>query len=1050
MQRLFVFLSLFLSLCVAGTLQAQNVSLVVPSISMYGYPWTVLAGSDRTAYVMPVAETDAITSWRGSPDTSGKNIVTFKARNNLSKGDVILIRNMTSPGQRFSFQKWQVASANPAQFTIEDGTTGSGTETSAYLQKIEGAGFTGKGTWEIIPTTSPTDGSPAETYRLYLQDGSADTGFLTHPILRDVVSHLAFTVGPVPGACYSTGSIQTGNRKQHSKIEFDLKFTSSDDSRQSAVMHYDVCANGGGYPYQGVAYVSPRYRQVFHDRCVPLAGQVFGNTNQMMDYAITQAPANGDARLIYPTFPQPAFCAGSVPGLYEITAYPHVDHSPGAAAKVGIWVSADNPPFANQDKVEQVPCDTRGIDPSQVFEVGPTQAHKSLLEIPQNLSGPLFVRIHNEGPPGSPTEFHEQVQINMPTGGSWDHLHPAFVACTVPNPATGELPILDAANAKTNSWTSPYVVGPYGLFSVNGTQAGPVFNDGKLKPFNTVLISGLHIRNLTNGFNYYDQNGDLQPWGGGVTIRPFGIQYWAVIGNRTENSSQPFFDDCNTQQSGWIACSLDTFYEGNHSEGYGIAHQPTEHMFYTQAFRDTVLLNLQDGVVQNGDGTAAYSDRGTRSFHMYNRMVPQPGYTTASGPGGHSEIQDAYNYILPDEFVGYQGAGDCRTTYATAPDCAGAFGGWDWFAALTEEHANSEFTIGNAYQSTSPGAKFLGIATTHNTTGIDNASQAFYAYNTFTVEATALERGQYFFEDTRLGARDNLNEQITPSVWPRAFLQNNIIPWKNNTTCSYTCSPFGLYGHALMSFKTNVVAPGQVTVAPNIQPSGWSAGGLFRNGVNTSYQIDGWNLRPINQNLGGFVQENFIAYNVYPVDSSMVPYANSNAKGAATALTGQLAYYPPRFNAVDAAMSPFTLRQDLTTAGAYDPGTALSSDIPASPPPVTTPPADPPPVTPPPVTPPPTTTPSRPVISTLPQSAPAAQWIQVGSENDTVQGKTGMTFRYGSHGGPGACGAVAQVPEGWITKTLQADGGVTANNNYFGADPAYCIVKVLELQITVQ
>jgi hypothetical protein len=61
----------------------------------------------------------------------------------------------------------------------------------------------------------------------------------------------------------------------------------------------------------------------------------------------------------------------------------------------------------------------------------------------------------------------------------------------------------------------------------------------------------------------------------------------------------------------------------------------------------------------------------------------------------------------------------------------------------------------------------------------------------------------------------------------------------------------------------------------------------------------------------------------------MVPYANSNAKGAATPLTGQLAYYPPRFNAVDAAMSPFKPRVDLTTVGAYDLGTKSSADHPS-------------------------------------------------------------------------------------------------------------------------
>jgi hypothetical protein len=60
-----------------------------------------------------------------------------------------------------------------------------------------------------------------------------------------------------------------------------------------------------------------------------------------------------------------------------------------------------------------------------------------------------------------------------------------------------------------------------------------------------------------------------------------------------------------------------------------------------------------------------------------------------------------------------------------------------------------------------------------------------------------------------------------------------------------------------------------------------------------------------------------------------------------------------------------------------------------------------------------------------------------------------MTFRYGSPGGPGACGTVGQVAEGWVTKTLVADENVTATNNAFGTDPAYCIVKVLQMQTSV-
>jgi hypothetical protein len=892
---------------------AQTASIMVPQQSAFGYPWSALAGSDRVVYVTPVAETDAITAWSGNG-----SVVTFTSNNHLVAGDIINIRKMTSGGQNFSQQVWKVVSATPSNFTISDGTTGSGTESTGYLQKIEGPNWTGDGTWEIYTTTG------AETFRLYTQDGTADSGMVTHPVLTHVPSHINFVVGPTPGVSSTSGSIKTGNFAIHSTIEFDVKFTLEADPTKTATFHYIVAANGGGSPYQGVAHVSPGYRQVFKNRYIPLVGQVFGNTNQMMDWTITASPSGGDATLQFATYPQPVFFSGTVSGQYEITGCPHVDHSAGACDKLAIWVSPNSPPAANADRAEQVPCDVDTTASPTVMDIGPSQTYPDLLSIPQSYAAPLLVRLHNEGPAGHPTEYHNQTQVNMPASGTWDHRHPAFVLCGVPNPTTGELPIIDGANSNANSWASQWLVAPYGLLVVNGIPAGPTFNDGNVKPFHHVTIAGVHIRNVTTGYSYTDHAGAAGTWGGSMGIRPYGIQYWSVIGTYSENVATPYFDDCNSQQSGWAACTLDTFYEGNHAVGYGVAHQSTEHMFYLQAFRDTVLLNLQDGVVPNGEGTSAYSDRGTRSFHMYNRLVPQPGYNTASGPGGHSEIQDAYNYILPDEYWGYQGAADCGTTYSTAPGCSGSYGGEDWFAAVTEEHSNSEFTIGNAYASDSGGAKFLGIATTHNTTGIDNSSKGFYSFNTFYVTPAAVTGGQFFFEDTRLGARSNPDEQYLPSVWPRAFIQNNLMPWKDNSTCAYTCAPFGLYGHVLFDFQTNLIAPGQVIVAANIRPAGWSAGGVFQNGVNTNYSyIDGWSLNPINRNIGGFNSSNFIPYTAFPIDTtSLAPATNSSAVGVASAPTGQLAYYPPRFNAVDAAMSPFKPRNDLTTVGAYDPANA--------------------------------------------------------------------------------------------------------------------------------
>lgn len=883
--------------------------------SAYGYPWSALAGSDREQYVSVFAEVDSITAWSGNGST-----VTFTANNHLSANDVISINNGTSPGWPFNWQIYQVVSATPTSFTVSDGNVGSGNETGATVSKRSGAGFSSLGTWEIINTVGSS-----ETYKLYTQDGTQTTEFSSHPTITGAPQFINFEVGPIPGSCFTSGSLATNDFAIHSTIEFDIKFTSADDSTKTGSYHYVVCANGGGTGYSGIAHVSPGYRQVFKNRYIPLAGQVFGNTNQMIDWTIVSAPRGGDAQLLYSTFPQPVFYSGTLAGQYAIRGCPHVDHSPGACDELAVWVSPNNPPTGNMDKVEQVPCDVdTTMQPATILDIGPSQAFSDLLAVPQSYTAPLLIRVHNEGTDGNPTVYHNQLQVNMPSSGSWDDRHPAVLLCGVPNPRTGELPIIDGDNATTNFWTSPWVLGPYGLISFTAVNVGPSVNDGRVKPFHHVTVSGLHIRNVTSGFTYFDQSGASGNWGGSMGIRPFGLQYWSVIGTHAENVATPYFDDCNTQVTGWSACTLDTFYEGNHGEGYGTNGTYTEHMFYLQAFRDTSMLNLQDGGVPGDLGTTCFSDRGTRSFHMYSRCVPTANYNTGSVMGGHSEIQDAYNYVLPDEFWGYQGSSSCATAYSTAPGCAGAFGGEDWFAALTEEHNNSDFVIGNYYTNASGGTKYLGIATTHNTTGIDNSSQGFYAYNTLLYSPSSLPNGGLLWEDVRLGPTDRATDAYIPVTWPRGQFQNNIIPWKDNTSCAYRCSVLSTTGHAQLTFRTNLIAPGQVTVAPNIQPTGWLAGGIFRNGVNTSWSYyDPSNIAPVNQFLGGFTASNFIPYNLFPIDANTgTTVSGSNAIGAASPLVGQLSYYPPRFNPVTASLDPFVLRTDLTTVGATDSGNA--------------------------------------------------------------------------------------------------------------------------------
>jgi hypothetical protein len=298
--------------------------------------------------------------------------------------------------------------------------------------------------------------------------------------------------------------------------------------------------------------------------------------------------------------------------------------------------------------------------------------------------------------------------------------------------------------------------------------------------------------------------------------------------------------------------------------------------------------------------------------------------------GGHSEIQDAYNYILPDEYFGYQGAASCATTYATAPECAGSFGGAAWYAAVQEEHANTDFTIGNFYSLDSAGgAKMYSLSTTHNTTGVDNSVRGYFAYNTIVASTAQITDGGAWFEDTRSQAFGSTDLLWTPAVYPKGIFVNNILPGKDNTSCAYSCLTTQADGHAHVTYQTNMLPTNMVTPASNIQPTGWAAGGIFHNGVNTSYQFfDPSTIKPINRFLHGLTSPNFIAWTVFPVNTTTgLPVSGSQAIGQASALTDELTYYPPRFNPVTANMDAFTLRADLTTLGANDPTGPLAPSV---------------------------------------------------------------------------------------------------------------------------
>lgn len=938
MKKLFLLLSLVLISGVPANGQLQPVvkatpQIITPPYGAYGYTKPSLAGQDMVAYATPYAEVDRVTSWSVS-----KDVITFKTTNNtLQPGDVLKGRYFYAPGNFFNKPSvsYVVATATPTSVTInvpnQPGPL-SGAEESAVVEKYAGPSFSGSGKWEIkLTTPCGGTGQPAcETFRLYTQDGSQDTGFLARPVTTTgTVSHINFQVGPTPGACTTSGRIQDRNFAQHSTIEYDVKFTLDADPTQTSTQHYLVCANGGGSGRPGVVHVVPGYRQIYHDRYVPLQSWVFGNTDKAVDWSIVDAPSQWNGRLVTDTIhdtnhPQVAFYSGTAgSGQVHVKACMH--SSPRDCGEVTLMVSANAPPAANADKVEQVPCEN---DPdanfTNVFDIGPTQTHHSLLDFPQSWNGSLLLRIHNEGAAGSPTAYHQYMQISQPSsGGPYTDRHPAIYLCGVPNPTTGELPILDAHNAVGNTWNNPYMVAPYAMIGIAGQKDSVTFT-GANKVISYVTGANLLIRNLSPGHSFRDTAGAIQQWEAGYGIRPYGLQYFSLIGIRALNDSNPFFDQCQSDVHGWAACTQDTFYEGNVAEGYGIAGRYTEHPFYLQGLRVTTVLNNMRGRTAGAFGTTCYSSRASADIRMYNRCSVQAPYD-GDYPGGHSEMQDDSGLVNPDEYWGYQGASSCAVASGTAIGCAGQLGGEDWFAAMAEEHNNTDINVGNADYMSLGGAKYIGLSTTHTTIDTANSVRGFYAYNTFLIKRAELTKGAQFGEILRQNTdidSASLALYDVPVNWMRMYLQNNIIPWKNNNDPGAS-TQFGLTMPTLFDFRSNLVAPGQVTITANMHPVfDWR----FPTGFYSNWNgTDPWNPDPLNQQWAhGMTQRDFISYNKYPVDlPSMRPLVGSNAIGTATPLRGVLAGYPPLFNAVDDDMSPFTLRSDLTVMGAYDTSTQL-------------------------------------------------------------------------------------------------------------------------------
>jgi hypothetical protein len=951
---------LFLDALFGGFLLfGQTISVEKIANSANGVPLTALAGSERREYVNVIFERDSVTSWVAAGGSFSNATFTVPGHH-FVPGDVFRMMGFTTPGSGWANQmQCQVQSVTSTTITVyqpqcNQGVpdSGSGTEPSAIIWKV---GSVAAGTptnahvkWEVYTTVG------TETFYLMSRNKARFAGAagctLAKAIAHDASCYGSGTqtlddelsgpgiyieIGPTQGDCTWTGAVATSNLQLHSTIEFDVKATSKADPTKSHIEHYLVCKNGAGSGKPGVVKVSPGYFQAYKNFPVQLEATVFGAAlgTQPVHWTIDSTDHLGgtnDASIDFPDSLNPVFNSGTAGGGYILKACLQSDGT--VCAKQRMWVAkTQTKPAGNADAVIQTPCE---VDPvmtdygGEDIEVGKSgYAYSSLKVIPLNTGQwhwGATIRIHNDGAAGNPDTWKEYFATNSPANlGPNDGTVPQFHLCGVPNQTTGEAPVIDGLNSTGASWLNTFTQAGASLFTFGGYPTSTLVYDGNPLKSNHVLINSLHFKNATLFTPYTLPNGNPSYYSNSSAVRQYGTENFTVASIFTEDVAMPLFSDCNTNQSGWKNCSVHAYWFGNHGAGYGIRNGAdefsTEHYYYEQSLDTFVLGSRGDGSV-SGAATGMYSFRPAGETHFaYNFLNPIGGRTSASGPGGASENQDANTLFDPNRAFAAQGATDCSLGDANAPWCpspAAVFGAVNTYAAFQEEHYHTFWNYGNA-TFMNGGATFTAISQTHDLTDI-SLTPNLYAYHN--VNRTL---GYYPFAllETWRGFRPDSPSLGQPVQWAGSELQNNDIYTTSNPGCSYGAC--GTHEKAsaggMTNYTSNTVHTGQYVIGTVNAVNGWDAGSP-QNGLNSGWDFhDFTDVTPVEGHIGGWTTSNFVFASSDPVNSLMKPQTGSPDIGAATPLVWPMNLYQPRFNAVDSAMNTWAKRTDPTTIGAYDP-----------------------------------------------------------------------------------------------------------------------------------
>jgi hypothetical protein len=456
----------------------------------------------------------------------------------------------------------------------------------------------------------------------------------------------AVTITAAGGTCSVSGSV--GSYVLSSTVNVTLTATSVDDGTKTATIPFHVCDT----TTSAYVDVEPSYNQAYKGQQKTLQSYVIGYPNENVTWSIQSQPTGGNGTFVDTNNRDTRFSA-TVTGRYTLKATSVANGSLSGTAIVYVSPNAMPSYLVTPNSTEPTEC---YVDPALTgtdYEVGPARAYttlKSLGTVVWTASNAgSIIRIHNDGSPGSPTTYHEAMQIQG-TGTATQPIYFCGVALS-----NGELPVIDGSNATEDSRDDSVNLGGAGLFKFNYTNSNynVGYEAGSTGP-DYIGITGIRVQNINNNYSYYPSGSStLKAYNASSGIWSRAGRHLHYEGIDMNNVGWGFLINNNTTYTG-TSFSMFIQFIGNHIANFSDVNSYSEHAIYVEGPYNLIEGNYIGPPGPNDNGNFI-KDRGGSSIIRYNSFIGQLSGNTI----GYPDAEDAFAFESLDDNLGVPGSTSC-------------------------------------------------------------------------------------------------------------------------------------------------------------------------------------------------------------------------------------------------------------------------------------------------------------------------------------------------------------------------------------------------------